>query len=333
MKCDKMKEILPVWRHRSDYPREYSLNRSVVLSDEEAIWRIKKDYYKDIYMSLYDFGQGEYRVVDKIVLDIDGSMKTAWKKMEKVVNLLQEWDMGESIRVFFSGVGYHVYLYVKDTPIHEVKRKIEYILKKGGCYALVDTKVLGNVRAMIRVPYTVNTKSGLWVVEVTDAEDLDEVVRRAKRRKIMHTDVVDFDMEEVVVEEDKKEEEIIDFSRHNNWLAREINGGVVLKREKYMMPQCIQNLMWEIQETGELDHEKRVLLGMWLVMQIDGDFVKHYFETYANDYDERITEYQVDYLIKKKYRLPGCDKIAEMGLCSRKCKYYPQLSRWIKWKE
>jgi len=88
-----------------------------------------------------------------------------------------------------------------------------------------------------------------------------------------------------------------------------------------LVPPCIRNVVEAMVKSGELDHYQRmglVLYLKWIGFQIDD--VIEFFRKYANDFNERIARYQVEYLYglrgkKEDWLMFSCRKMKQLGIC------------------
>ncbi len=87
------------------------------------------------------------------------------------------------------------------------------------------------------------------------------------------------------------------------------------------VPPCIRNFIDAMVKTGNLDHNQRMVMVLYLKWVGYGkEKVIEFFAKYAKDYKEKITRYQVEYLYglrgsRKNYKMYSCKKMKELGLC------------------
>ena len=85
-------------------------------------------------------------------------------------------------------------------------------------------------------------------------------------------------------------------------------------------PPCIVRLMERLRESENLPHTARWYLATFLLAAgMERERIVDLFRT-APDWDEKITRYQVDFIAKKGYRVPGCASVNSYGLCCANCR-------------
>ena len=109
------------------------------------------------YTSIYD--STEKPVIDKIVFDLDGTdLDIVFDDVKLLTRNLQEKNIPFSV-VFSGGKGFHVYGLLKPFEMSRdmasyYLSNLEKLLSKG--IRTVDTHLIGNISAIIRVPNTIN---------------------------------------------------------------------------------------------------------------------------------------------------------------------------------
>ena len=85
-------------------------------------------------------------------------------------------------------------------------------------------------------------------------------------------------------------------------------------------PPCIEKIMERLVKHENLSHQERFFLGTYLVNR--GMKLEKIVSLYENlpDFDERITTYQIEHIIKRGYVAPSCSKILSYGLCCADCR-------------
>ncbi|MXZ88421.1 MAG: hypothetical protein F4Z07_06160 [Dehalococcoidia bacterium] len=93
-------------------------------------------------------------------------------------------------------------------------------------------------------------------------------------------------------------------------------------------PPCIENIIKQLQNGENVNHYARYTLTSYLhYIGVSRDDIIRYFGT-APDYNQKITTYHVDNILKSNYTPPNCDKISLQcgnNTCHRniKCKKNP----------
>jgi len=135
----------------------------------------------DTFMSLYDYDEyvvefyaknkslsgydGLIYMPDEFILDVDGD--SVWEAAQKTAALLIRLDeLFVPYYLYFSGRGFHVHISetaFKWRPSKNLHIRVKEELTKHGIFEYADPSVTDKSR-LIRVPNTLNTKSGLWKV-------------------------------------------------------------------------------------------------------------------------------------------------------------------------
>ena len=135
----------------------------------------------DTFMSLYDYDEyvvefyaknkslsgydGLIYMPDEFILDVDGD--SVWEAAQKTAALLIRLEeLFVPYYVYFSGRGFHIHISetaFKWRPSKNLHIRVKEELTKHGIFEYADPSVTDKSR-LIRVPNTLNTKSGLWKV-------------------------------------------------------------------------------------------------------------------------------------------------------------------------
>jgi len=156
----------------------------------------------------------------------------------------------------------------------------------------LDAHVVGDVKRLFRVPYSVNPKSG------DRAGVVDHLLQELSPReaaeyllslKPLDARVLDRFMREAVLEAFAREQET----------ARAVKRPRGYRREARRLPRWVEALIEHLRQTRELCHAARVAVARW--MHFAGYTREEIIEVFkaAADFDERKTTYHVDYEIKR----------------------------------
>jgi len=266
-------------------------------------------------------------VIDTVVFDVDahdGGLQASAECLKRLLAVLRDYSYGGSIRTYFTGRGWHVYVDCFPTflnsPQAAVSRLASAIAFRAGCKAVDVSTSVRAVRGFMRVVGSFNPKAGVYMVEVSEGESLDSVLGRARsgkvsaghevrRSQVLSDDLVALDGEQSVARAGTASFEPSLFRA---------------------MPPCIQSFMLELVATGELGHPERLQLALWLLRTVGTSGTELFFKEFARDYSPRVTSYQVWHLASRGYKFMSCRRIkAELGACpfsdQRVCVFYP----WI----
>ena len=162
----------------------------------------------------------------------------------------------------------------------------------GGLDEWLDAHVVGDVKRLFRVPYSINPKSGdrAAVVDYLLQElSAREAAEHLQSLKPLDARVLDRFAREAVLEAFAREQERARAAK------RVSNYGGEAKR----LPRWVEALIEYLRQTKELCHAARVAVARW--MHFVGYSHKEIIEVFksASDFDEKKTAYHVDYEIRR----------------------------------
>jgi len=115
--------------------------------------------------------------------DFDSDTDDLTKSGEDAVKLYNHFvRAGYETRITFSGRrGYHIYLSVKPKSYSKQKIKLaQRFFKDGLKLETLDENIFGDIRRLLRIPYTYNIRGGRLCEEIAHAEgsevDLDDII-------------------------------------------------------------------------------------------------------------------------------------------------------------
>ncbi len=92
-----------------------------------------------------------------------------------------------------------------------------------------------------------------------------------------------------------------------------------LDKKKTGFPPCIKQLIESLRKHENLAHHGRWILAVYLVRAgFDVEDIVSLF-TNAPDFNEKITRYQIQHIIKRNYAMPSCQYIQSLGYCVASC--------------
>jgi hypothetical protein len=294
------------------FPREWGLTRAIVFTKEEYL-RVLGRYWnvQDCYTSVYSLPQIKEKVVDTILFEIDG--KGVMDLNEKFLALVDRLK-GYKLRAYWSGRrSVHVYL---DFP--PVKLEYPGLTLRKFCVPyldLVDRHVVGDMRRLIRIPYTLNTQGQMLSCVVKDRVTSSLVVPGEGELECP----INEDVPKKLKALDTKIEE------------KKIEPGQVVA-DFDIFPPCITNIINKIAETGDVTHAERLQLTAFLMWNGFSQDEIHLIFQDVNDYDPHYTEYQIKSVFNAKLRCYTCIRSRELGICPLEdldmlqCPWYPSIN-------
>ncbi len=302
------------WAREEPFPREVGLDRVIVKNEEEFKKHLRST---DMYASIFNLNQLFYEKYDVLFFDLDGKNGGIDESYSKLQWFLKNVDYKVS-RAYFSGVGFHVYIYLKKPILGRDTYKdfSKKFIEANSLSELVDHSAVGDVRRVARLPGTVNSRSSLKMVEISPQDSKDAVLQRAKEYKPFRPPRVDSFIFDVSSATQVKQDT---FPETVSWTG--------------IYPPCILNAENFLCELGELGHSGRIHLASFLLKIGREDELRKYLKM-ANDYNKYITEYQIDYLKKTNYMPFACKNVVN-EICSysadkKKCPFYPHIFSKVK---
>lgn len=326
-------EELRVWT-RGAYPRGVALKiggqvlrLGYVLDEDEAKVFVKRLKNKDLYMNVFSYEQIEANMYDVFLLDVDShlydpregvkyeiGLEETYDRARSVVDKLE--DAGLSYRAYFSGRGFHIYVDYELVYIENFGRVAMHFMVDvlGDAFGYIDTRVLVDKNRVARVPFTYNSSAQKFCIPINIDWDIEEIVERAKHNdgimhKIVRNNIVS-ELEALDVEVANTYKAFVDFVPDE--CVRDI---YELIKDVDKMPRCIRDSVRELVITGELDHYRRLHMAMFLLRVWSYDDVLELLSL-ANDYNERMTRYQLDYILKRGLMPYSCRKALDLGICT-----------------
>ena len=284
------------------------------------IFDLYKD--KDFYTNIFSEEQKQNKTIDTIWLDIDinkgdKNSENAYNKYLEVYDKIKQFEP----RSLYSGRGFHINADFEPIKIKHYYPMVVSFLDKHKILDLIDKQTI-ELNRVSRVPYTKNTKTGLYCVPINNGDSLKEVIEYAKNpiplREIKFKQ--NHSLREELIEINKNIKEYV--------VAPFKNGYRVIKSEKDY-PPCIVKFLKDI-ETGGLEHIARLQLAMFLIkMEKDDNYISKIFKK-TKDYNDRQTQYQLGYIRNRGLKLYGCEKMRTFKLCpTMVCPFYPSCNFYL----
>jgi len=164
------------------FPRTFGTPNQVWVKDmRQLVALLNRHYTHDCYVSVNSYPQPNTCNLEQIAWDFDGkNLESVWAS---VIDQTQVFDeLGIEYKVFFSGKkGFHIRVPLKimQYKLHDAKsitKSIQQALKS----EYSDIHLYGDVRRILRFPNTINTKSGLYCVEVNTEMTVHDILEHAR---------------------------------------------------------------------------------------------------------------------------------------------------------
>lgn len=321
-----------------EYPREVVVvtrdnlrgNKYFVRNYRELV-KISSIYsgFSDIYTRLY------YSVLNKVFFDIDAdNLYDAYLELVDFTKYLEREDI-LYIPVFSGGKGFHIYVLTKRMVFtKEEENLVKYFLTTIQRYFIeevglkhVDSKLIGSVKHLVRVPNTKrsNQRYSVYLPQKIYKYSLDEIIEMSSLPKcfsLMNYSGEPLDLYEYVSTS-------LFHELHEPSIAPPdpSNIGKYDKRSIYLILSnlirpCILNHVF----TENPDHDIRtyfVIELKWCLFN-QGEIEEIISKLNWSDYNPHVTHYHVSKIFEKNLYPPSCSTIQTKGYCLReKCLHYP----------
>ncbi len=285
------------------FPRGMHIPRAEVKDVNGYVVLAKFTRNKPDFTTVYSNWEQQNHIASAIFLDIDGSdivdslrfVTANWETLDR---------LGAEI-ISTGGHGYHIYIPIKPVKL-DLKGATEFIidLLKGG-KDYIDSQTVGDWNRLGRLPFTVNEKTG----------NISKPVKDMK-----YTPVND-QLSKILAE------------IHGNM---KYSFTTTIKPPKSIIsqgipPPCIMYLLDMLRSKHYLTHAQRLHLVSFLKNIMSRDELIELFTT-VNDFDIRVTSYQINYIIGRDIKPYSCEKARINGICPFPlqqgiCPYYPSITR------
>jgi len=323
---EEWKKFLRFELYPYQFPRDLLEFRTVVSSMEEYIKIIRAANGRmNVFTSLYSYPQVENKIIDVIFLDLDAEdFADAEAKRNILEKILKHHDI--KYRLFWSGQkGYHFYIPFPPVKLSNPKLAIRRLVEKIISYHdLVDYHVVGDLRRLVRVPYTIHPKTCFYSFEcrgvmkfeyminppptmnrwTEDNEHISLALLYADLKRISYSDLPDISV-------------------------------IRKKLSEIYLPECIARIIEDLRSGYEVPHRHRLHLAAFLrIIGVPLRDAVNLFRT-ADDFDEKVTLYHLKKIYESNFLCHSCVKAAAFGICpypyhhQHSCPYYPSINIYL----
>jgi len=311
---DKAEKEIIVWT-RNNFPIEYGLNRISMMNFNELMQHYVADLIigNDVYGSVFSRKNIAEKVYDTIFIDVDNG----YECFRKVVSKLMEYDI--RARYYFSGRGYHIYIDFRPIVLNDYSKCARDFIKEIGIDTMVDMCVIGDVRRMARMPLTINTKTGCYMIPIFPYMNESMIHRTAKTPDNVLISGLESSLQKnshiisMLLEYDRDTKK--DFETPNI----EIND----------LPECIKTIIKKAITNNYINHQERLHLATYL-LSVNKEKELYSVLSILSDFDPKYSIYQVEWLKNKNYSPYSCRAMMKFGLCPNKCKLFPYILKEVK---
>jgi len=317
------------------FPREVGFPKRVTVTNRtQYIESIRRHNGKDdCFVSLFSNPQINHRTYDCIFLDFDDESGTLSDDVIRDVReaIVRVSRYTKSYALYYSGNrGFHLYLYFEPVRIKHFKRTCREFVQLLGLdeISTLDFKLVGDVRRLCRLPYTIHPTTGLYVVRITD------VTLRFTRVGIFRISNNPDPSADTEVQDDSRLSKMLLTLDGIDVYIPPPRGRVVGEIPEDL-PPCIVFLIDKLKSTGYLKHHERFHLASFLLRYgVHPDVVVDLFRRFASDYDPHKCRYQVEHIATNMYKCYSCANAKMLGMCPlgnkmETCPWYPSPNWFI----
>jgi len=326
------------------FPREMMKNRRVVKSLDEYLEVLRRSWDKDdCFVSLYSLPQIKEKVIDTIFLEVDGDLKCPYcnhtlttkddvnpfkricpthgavypiadlKSANERANLLIRFfkKKGWYSRRYFSGFkGYHFYIDIEPVKLKNPGAAIRKVLRD--IPPVVDFHVLGDIRRMVRVPFTKHPVTGLFCYPVFSEASFEDAIAPELHIPIRRIN----DLSTLLLEADEEVSEL---------------PTIVGEDKVELFPPCIVEGLAKLKEEGALSHAHRLHLAAFLCRSgFSIDNIVSLFKS-ASDFRYDLTLYHVTKIAEGGMKCYTCERAYQLNICPLgakrwMCRWYPSIN-------
>ncbi len=267
-----------------DMPREFSKPQRWTVYDMKELLSCIDRYNGKArcFCSVYAYHKDcKEPVIDKVFVDIDGSIEHARK--------LHVWLVNKNIKhtMLFSGKGFHFYIFCNKTTDKNGLRGFQLFLEKE-LLINIDHQTIGDVARIATIPFTLNTRRMRYCIPLSSHELLtfkhDEISELAKKQfnapHVYGVNLVDLSK---YLDDNKFDTEFYEFSESNDF---EVKGDKFLES----IPKCVAFHL----KKGNPNHRERGIIIMYL---LESGFTKELIVSILKKY---LTEEKFFHCVGKK---------------------------------
>jgi predicted transcriptional regulator len=180
------------------FPREVGMpERRMVSSISDFLSFIQECTAKrrPCYAAVYAFEDHEFKtpIIDRIFLDFDSqgdSLYEVWDEVVEFTKFLESMKV-KSMILFSGKKGFHIYIFIPPTVLKRPREALSELVKalvskfekaKDTKIKFLDWKVVGDVRRLARIPYTVHEETGRLAIIVDRLDyDLEDILEKSTR--------------------------------------------------------------------------------------------------------------------------------------------------------
>jgi len=250
--------------------------------------------------------------------DREGDVDLAVRKALEFTNYLRRRFNVDPVLVKSGFKGIHVLVPLNQVVDYSTYSYLwEYLTKQFNFEGILDTNVK-EPRRLHRIPYTLNVKEGVKRL----CYIVDYNLRKVGPKEFKWSNYNPLDIELIpIIKVSSETLNIKTIYSSSNDAQKPPLPPIEELGNSELVPPCIRNLIDALVKAGDLDHNQRIALVLYLKwVGFSVDDVVDLFRKYVKDFKENITKYQVEFLYglrgsKKDYIMYSCSKLKTLNIC------------------
>jgi hypothetical protein len=257
--------------------------------------------------------------------DCKEDLNKAWTEARTFADVISKYYKTKPLIAFSGNKGYHVYIFLENVLtlptwslafVKQIYETLQNKLLRGLKFETLDPVVVGDIKRLARIPYTVHEESNKLCVPLTTAHQFMELqTLDIFRESGLNTDILNSVCQEV--ESQNYLEQILAKSRVKHTIKFNTN---------HRIRPCIETAVGLPLHNGT-GHKMRIaIVAEYSNKDASLDQIVDLFRTQIDFGDGSKTRYYVQNLIRKKYKPFKCKTIQELGFClGNSCPTYKRI--------
>jgi len=252
--------------------------------------------------------------LEKLFFDFDSKedLEKAWKEAQNFTRALITYYEVKPLLVFSGRKGYHIYVFLKsvfsfpawlEDTMKEVYRDMQTRLLKGFNFKTLDSAVIGDIKRLARVPYSIHEKSGCLCQPINlDREPIQIKSLDEYREAGLGLDVLRASYNHVFAEQSKSAKKVLRIKTRNG-KAR----------------PCVEAALKQRLNDGSGHKMRLAIAAEFLNRGVSIPEVAQLFCSQDDYGDGSKSRYYVGDIARKGYKPFKCATIQALGFCSPSC--------------
>jgi predicted transcriptional regulator/energy-coupling factor transporter ATP-binding protein EcfA2 len=300
---EQFQEIIELYNTLYIFPREVGDPERRIVNNVSDFIRFILDCTrsnKPAFTAVYAFRDKEFKdpIIDRIFLDFDaseGDLEDCWDEVREFAKFLKLAKINPLV-VFSGKKGFHIYIFFPEVKLKHPKESIQKFVallitrfesEKKVKVRYLDRKVVGDIRRLARIPYSVHEDTKRFAIIVRDLDQtLDDILEESVNPKFIAVPIIRSQEAFIVL---KYIDEVTDVEQTKFKTEEERKEGII-----YLQLPCIRKLLSTVLPPGKRRMGAAKFLAIAYYLDHNGSMDG--FETIADLFAER---QQIGHQLKK----------------------------------